>query len=111
MSTLVSGVFYEAVTGHPTAIASTMRRRVSAYTRDCSFKIGITCNPEARWQAHKNSYDQMVVVYESSSIDSVSQLERELTEHNQHFADNVISGGGGHIGKPPYYLYIVLRHR
>jgi hypothetical protein len=110
MSTLVSGVFFEVMTGHPTAIASTMRRRVSAYTRDCSFKIGITCNPDARWQAHKHAYDQMVVVCESSSIDCVSQLERELTDHNQDFADNVISGGGGHIGKRgPYYLYVLLR--
>jgi hypothetical protein len=111
MTTLINGLFDETMTGHPSAILSTMLRRVSGYTRDCYFKIGITCDPEGRWQAHKSSYDQMVLVYESSSIDCVRQLERELTEHNQEFADNVISGGGGNIGKRgPYYLYVLLRH-
>jgi hypothetical protein len=110
MPILTSGVFYEVDTGHPSAIVSTMRRRISAYTRNCDFKIGITCNPERRWQAHKDHWDQMLVVYQSSSIDCVSQLECELIEHNEEFAENVISGGGGHIGqRGPYYLYILLR--
>jgi hypothetical protein len=89
----------------PTEIASTTRRRVSACTCDCSFKIGITCTPEARWQVHKKSYDQIVVVYGNSSIDCVSQLERELTDHNQDLADNLISGGGGHTGKRGHYAW------
>jgi hypothetical protein len=54
----------------------------------------------------------MIVLYESSSIDCVSQLERELIDHNEELAENVIGGGGGHIGKTwPYYLYLVLKHR
>ena len=85
MSVLVNGVFYDAMTGHPAVIASTMRRRVSSLTRRHlidDFKIGITNNPEKRWLAYADEYDQMMVLYESSSIDCVSQLERELIEHS-----------------------------
>jgi hypothetical protein len=73
------------------------------------FKIGITCNPESRWDnAYKSDYDEMIVLYQSSSIESVSQVERDLIEHNQHLTKNRIAGGGGGIGTPPFYLYLVL---
>ena len=95
-------------------MASIRRRRVSAYTRSHlvgGFKIGITNSPEARFAVHAKTYEQMIVLYQSSSIDCVSDLEYDLTEHNRELADNVIAGGGGHVGQPPYYLYIVLRAR
>jgi|SRR5580693_9198226 hypothetical protein len=115
MGVLTSGIFFDVITGHPSAVASTMRRRVSAYTRDHvvkGFKIGITNSPETRWLTYADKYDEMIVLYESSSIDCVSQLECELIDHNEELAHNVIGGGGGHVGKTgPYYLYIVLRHR
>jgi hypothetical protein len=115
MSVLVSGVFYDIMTGHPSVIANTMRRRVSSLTRQhliADFKIGITNNPEKRWHVYADEYDQMMVLYESSSIDCVSQLERELIEHNEELARNILNSGGGHIGKTgPYYLYVVLRSR
>ena len=63
------------------------------------------------WPA-QDEYDQMMVLYESFSIDCVSQLERELIEHSEEFARNMLNGGGGHIGKTgPYYLYVVLRSK
>ncbi len=58
-----------------------------------------------------NYYDKMFVVYESTSINSVSRLEDELVEHNRDLADNLIAGGGGGIGNPPYYLYVVVKYR
>ena len=58
-----------------------------------------------------NYYDKMFVVYESTSINSVSRLEDELVEHNRDLADNIIAGGGGGIGNPPYYLYVVVKYR
>jgi hypothetical protein len=52
----------------------------------------------------------MFAVYQSTSIDSVSRLEDELVEHNRDLADNIVAGGGGSIGSPPYYLYVVVKY-
>jgi hypothetical protein len=70
---------------------------VSAYTRSGHFKIGITNNPQARFSKGYSDYDEMIVLYKSSSIESVSQVERDLIAHNQEIAKNVIGGGGGGI--------------
>ena len=53
----------------------------------------------------------MIVVYETTSIDYVSHLEKKLINHNWDFADNEIGGGGGSIGDPPYFLYVVLLYK
>lgn len=103
------------VTGRPKDVLPSVRRRISAFTRICNvsqFKIGITNNPERRWkQAHKDIYDEILVLYESSSIRSVSSLEYELVNHNWDFCDNLIAGGGGGIAiTSPYYLYIVIKY-
>lgn len=107
-------VYHDWITGRPLEVASEMRRRVSAYTRRNvvrAFKIGITNNPEARFSKHSRTYDEMIVLYKSRSLESVSEVERDLIEHNEEVARNVIGGGGGSYGDPPYYLYIVLRNR
>lgn len=109
-------VHYNFNTGSPNVILSTVRRRVSAFTRAnrvCNFKIGITNNPERRWrEAHKPVYDEMLVVYQSSSINCVSELEYELVNHNWQFCDNKIAGGGGGVGSSgPFYLYVVLQRQ
>ena len=53
----------------------------------------------------------MLVLYQSSSINCVSQLECELVEHNWEFCDNMIGGGGGPVGRfGPYYLYVVVKY-
>jgi hypothetical protein len=107
-------VFYDIVTGRPGDVVSSVLRSLSGYTRiDRTrwFKIGITNNPERRWrEAYAENYDEMIVLYQSSSITSVSHLEIELVEHNRDLADNIVGGGGGNFGKPPFYLYIVLLH-
>lgn len=87
-------------------IASTIEDRVSRY------KIGITNNPERRFKRkYIKSYDKMIVVCRSSSIHSVSELERKLIEHNRELTDNIISGGGGDYSDPPYYMYVVIKYR
>ena len=105
-------IHYDFLTGKPSELASDLRRRVSAYTRadlKRKFKIGISCDPEGRWEnAYKNYYDEMIVLYKSQSIESVSQVERDLVAHNKHFTENRIAGGGGGIGTAPFYLYLVL---
>lgn len=106
-------VIYNYQTGNPNDIVSSVLRSISAYTRFdrvSSFKIGITCNPENRFrQAYADSYDKMLVVYQSSSIKNVRDLEYLLVEHNRELCDNIISGGGGNYGEPPYYMYVVVR--
>ena len=105
---------FDSMTGRPSMVASTMRRRVSAYTREDlvrGFKIGITNNPNSRWSKYRTNFDEMIVLYQSSSLESVSEVERDLIAHNQEITKNRIAGGGGNYGDPPYYLYIVLRNR
>ena len=105
-------VSFDTSTGTPTQVLSELIRRISAYTRQDRarrFKIGITNDPERRYsQAYADEYDEMIVVYETRSIDYVSQLEAALIGHNWEVTDNQVGGGGGAIGDPPYYLYIVL---
>lgn len=107
-------VYFDLTTGRPGDVASTLRRRVSAYTREdrvSRFKIGITNNPHGRFSnGYVRDYDQMIVLYESSSLDSVSQVECDLIEHNAAITRNRITGGGGDYGEPPYYLYLVVRY-
>lgn len=108
-------VHFDLSTGRPSEVVATLRRRVSAYTRKnvvCGFKIGITNNPHTRFSnGYSEDYDEMIVLYKSPSLDSVSQVECDLIDHNQAITRNRIAGGGGNYGDPPYYLYIVLRHR
>ena len=108
-------VEYNCYTGHPSQIVSDVLRSISAYTRSDrvrSFKIGITYNPEKRFSdVYASTYDKMMAVYSSSSINNVSKLEVDLIEHNSDFADNIVSGGGGNIGEPPYFLYVVIKYK
>jgi|SRR5579872_1886870 len=108
-------VHFDVTTGRPADVATTLRRRVSAYTRNDrvnGFKIGITNNPLGRYSnGYARDYDQMIVVYRSASLESVSQVECDLIEHNGDITMNRIAGGGGDFGDPPYYLYLVVRYR
>jgi hypothetical protein len=108
-----NAVYFNITTGRPSEVAPTLRRRLSAYTREeivCRFKIGITNNPRARFSnGYARDYDKMIVLYRSSSLSSVSEVECDLIEHNGDITRNQIAGGGGNYGDPPYYLYVVIR--
>ena len=94
-----------------TALAPPTSGRISGW--HCRrFKIGITNNPLGRFSnGYARDYDQMIVVYQSASLDSVSQVECDLIEHNGDITRNRITGGGGDYGEPPYYLYLVVRYK
>ena len=107
-------VCFDALTGSLATVGSAVLRKLSAYTRGdrvAGFKIGITNDPIRRFrEAYAHQYDEMIVVYRTSSIDNVSLLETILIEHNWELTDNEVAGGGGNIGHPPYYLYVALLH-
>lgn len=106
-------VIYNYQTGRPSEIVSSVLRSISQYTRVdrvSYFKIGITNNPENRFRhAYAADYDKMLVVYQSASIKNVRELECLLIKHNRELCDNIIAGGGGNYGEPPYYMYVVVR--
>lgn len=108
-------VYYSYLTGNPADVTTPLIKRVSAFTRNSkvtNFKIGITNDPDRRWrELHKFSYDEMLVLYGSSSINNVSLLETWVIEHNRDHCDNIKAGGAGGIAElPPYYLYVVVKY-
>jgi hypothetical protein len=90
-------------------VLSTLRRRVAAHARDANrYKIGRTSYPESRFrEAYAAEYDEMVVVYETTTIDHADEVERTLTEFFYDSA-NFVRGGGGREGPPPHYIYVVV---
>ena len=69
--------------------------------------IGITGAPAARATGYLWPYTQMIVRYRTSSEDYVRRMEDILVDEYEDYCDNIISGGGGPVSGPPYYLYIV----
>ena len=108
---------YEIETGWPSFLA--LRQRVAAYgriDRVLGFKIGISSAPRNRAALYRYKdphYREMVVLYKTSSEASVRNTERELTAWflDDYECDNQNLGGGGPLGPPPYFLYVVLRER
>ena len=76
-------ITYAISSGWPSGITSTMRRRVSGYTRRSSFKIGITSDPDQRALGYSDDYSEMIVLYETSSISNARKL-REGTHRLLH---------------------------
>ena len=97
-------------TGWPNQVITTLLRRISAYTRGgISFKIGITSGyyTRAGWYRRNTRYSEMILLYQTSSDDHARDLERDMIDYYWEYCDNSISGGGGSMSGPPYYLYIV----
>ena len=107
---------YDVDTGWPSGL-DTMNYRISALTRRWSeFKIGITNNPERRWrEEYEGQYDEMTVVYETSSRRNAATLETWLIDYYKAHSslaeklNNDRRGGGGPKGEGWYYVYVVRR--
>ncbi len=106
-------VIYCYITGVQTNVICDIKKKVKALVKDKdSYKIGITNNPEGRFiNAYRNNgYDEMHVVYKTTSLASIRKSEIEIIEQHWDDCDNQISGGGGNYGNSPYYLYIVIKY-
>lgn len=97
--------------GHPDDVISTLKRSVGQLAKNVgSFKIGRTCDPEARAGARDYAkFDELIVIYETTSAEHVNDVERELIEYYETHYDigNFRGGGGGPLGHPPYFVYVV----
>ena len=108
-------IVYNYLTGYPNHVISDLKHSISQYANNSSYiKVGITNNPENRWYQHKNEdpdWEKMVVVYKSSSIDNVREIERELINHTieREESYNFIGGGGGNFGDGPQFLYFLIQ--
>lgn len=104
---------YDDWTGWPSNLEGSFHRRVSAYVRNCdenNYKIGITNNPERRFREHKRSgYNKMIVMYRTSSWKSAGDMEDRLIEYCEKYSANLVRGGGGSYGDPPYFLYLIIK--
>ena len=49
----------------------------------------------------------MIVVYETRSERNARDFEARLIRYYRDNADNERRGGGGPLGGPPFYLYVV----
>ena len=101
-------------TGWPSSLIA-LRHRIGAFTRgQADFKIGITCRPRERGYEYDRLepyYDEMIVLYKTSSIKNARDLEKDLVKHYWKRCDNLKDGGGGNIGTAPHYAYIVVNTR
>ena len=97
------------------AARASLKRRISGHASGARrFKVGITNNPEARAkkQDYVNTYDELIPLFRSRSINTVRNIEADLVDfyEDRYDNDNKIGGGGGGVGSPPYYVYVVMRY-
>jgi hypothetical protein len=108
-------VKFNEISGHRDTVKPRLHLKIGALLRNnYHTKIGITNDPHRRWnQSYKNNgWHRMHVIYVSSSIDYVKDIERHIIKR---FATvgcaawyyNTAPGGEGRPCLGPYYVYLV----
>ena len=105
-------ISWKVRTGDPDDVISSLRRSVGQLARNVGkFKIGRTSDPAARANAREyaEGYDELIVIYSTTSAEFVNDVERDLIDYFETHSDvsNFRGGGGGPLGRPPYYVYVV----
>ena len=91
--------------------------RVSAFGRAdrvSAWKVGITNAPQVRERQYVRAglhYDEMIVLYRSSSREHVLSMESEIIHGWRDTLDNANAGWGGPRPAGPHYVYLVVRRR
>ena len=90
-----------------------IQRSISYYSKNHNIKVGITSKPKRRASkyASETIYDEMIVLFKTSSERVIRGLEKYIVDKNRDSLDNVINGGGGPLGEGPYYLYVVTSRK
>ena len=106
-------VKYDYYTGFPANVLNHLARDVTRIAnRSTSIKIGITNEPERRWLQHSQRYpwDQMIVIYGSTSLAFVRDIERELIDYTFDWDEslNFVGGGGGNFAAGYQYVYVLI---
>lgn len=103
-------------TGFPEQVISNLKRSVTQLANYNSYiKVGITVDPDRRWSEHLRSdpsWNRMLVVYKTTSLRFVRQLEIDLIAHSidRDESWNLIGGGGGPISRSgEHYIYILVQ--
>lgn len=101
--------------GHYLSIMPSLKKAIGQYNRYCNnIKIGLTVNPDQRWQFHKlDGWREMVVIYETNSPNYAKEIEKQLINHGWEFHYNKSwneKSGGGTLqhGHSKYYVYLLL---
>ena len=106
-------LIYDFFTGHPNQVVSSLNRSIGQYLANYDdVKIGITANPERRFQEHAvYGWDNMIVKYKTESVKYVNTIEEVLIEkYFDHLTNEVGGGGGRNAEDGPYYLYVLVRN-
>jgi hypothetical protein len=110
----------ECETGWPSEV--NLRQRIAAYTRDdrlrnyglpaklkakvqgeplLRYKVGKTANPPIRAAQYGATYDEMILVYKTSSPDHAARLETIMTRTSRMLITSAMGAEGGEQQKAP----------
>jgi len=102
------------ISGPPSKVLSTLKRKISQLKKNRTrFKIGSTGDPSYRINGYDdNLYKQMYVVYRTSSLDNMVEIEKELIDFFYNCRENKNLNGGS-AGPAPtqdnsFYIYVVV---
>ena len=101
--------------GFPKDVIPLLRISISLFLRNYRrVKIGITNNPERRWNEHLRqdveSWDRMVVKYVTKSVNNANRIEKFFIEAEPAL-HNRWTGWSNMSDSDYYYVYILLGGR
>ncbi len=113
---------YALIPGTLAEAQAAIKRSVGQHLRShFHVKVGITNNPERRWNSHKaDGWEKMVVIYKSrcrsdyARLDDVRTLECSIEEHirshtySRSVSYNSRAGGAGRPGSGDQFVYLLL---
>lgn len=105
-------------TGLPNSVIGTLNHRIGQYARHSDYiYIGMTNNPKRRWGEHqrkwapRDKWDEMRLVYETTSLGNVMKVEDALIKNVKSASyryEKVLNIKGGNGIPPDWYVYVLI---